>query len=1409
MLHGFLRTHIRERERERVNNARFFKIFATGAIYFAVVFLFAHSASAATRTISNAGGNWDSTGTWAEGVVPTSADDVVATGTSGNVTINVAASARSVDLTGYVGTLTHNSGITLSIGDATAGAGNVALKFVAGMTYTLGSVTTSAISFISTSATQQTITTGGKTLGNWTINGAGSSYLLSDSNTVGSTSTVTLTAGTLNTNGETVSWGTLSSSNSNTRTLTLGASVVTINGTGTAWDITTTTGLTFGANTSEVIFNNNSSIAHGSSYTLGFNKITVNSGYTLTMATGFSINGGILTLNANSVLTGSGKTLTIWSGTSVTPLVLDSTADMSGINNIQFWETTVSGITLPAFQNYPSIKLTESNDNIFTWLGGNVKINGYLTINENGTNARNGLDLKGYSLEVTGNLNIGSGSSVGMLQNSGSQTTLTVGGNIAINLPAHSYNNEIDSTNILISVAGNFTNNGTFTHGSSTLTLNGTSDQTITTNSQAFYNLTPNNTGASGSDDIIISGALDVNGLLTITDGDLDVSTNDSNVNIANGMTVGANGSIDLSAYAGTWTYDGTGTLTDNRSTIGNLGTFTIDGTAATLTLGSNIKATSTTIAADDTLNLGVGSYTLELIGAGTPLTINGTFNKGTGSTVKYSGTSATNITTVAYNNLQLSGATTYSLTNNLTGGNAMTGSLTIDTGATLDATLANNYNLSAVNVIINGTYTARGSTITASGNWDSLLGTFTYGTSTVNLTGVNKSIAGTSSFYNLTKSTTTADTLTFPASATTTVSGTLTLNGDSGQLLSLRSSVSGTPWGLNLPGSMSGSYLDVKDSNASYGGVASSTASVDSGNNTNWRLIDSFVVDAPGSANVGEAFSSTITAKDAANNTTNSVSGSTALSVSPGVLDTTTLAASQFTDDGIWTGNLITTDSEGQTVVLTATNGTVTGSDSISVPVIRPAPSGNYNSTFSPVAEVPELIIEEVSEVITPPISDSILLLPIAEVTESVVEQISEIPSKIVEIFKPKLSEIFEPKPPKIEISKTIKPILTTEEIKEIVATITVLSKPQNIVLKKIEKQTSYQIAKTTRQIKEKFGAVSQSIKDFGEILKETPSNFKNLIADFSREPIILVKDLTQIVKEGTVELGRGGAGLVRDIAKLSVSQVKNIGGKIAKIGKRAEQIVVSKPKPSVAPVSPAPEAEKLVLKSAYGDILLPQKETAAVSLAGVSIKSFVKAKSKEIKSITTEIYLQKMAARDFEVIKKSSRRVFWIPEVQAEEFLEFEGERAKFGEYSYKKSQEGIWVTEMVSPAFAGEYELKTIIEYQNGESKEISDLLLVKARGWVYKFHSEGQIRLKDAKVELYYFNPQKQTFELWPAGIYGQRNPQTTDSGGEYAFLLPRGRYYLGASKDGYLPFESEEFEVKEPNVLNQPIELGEI
>src|SRR3990167_4484646 len=215
-----------------------------------------------TLYCKSGGGNWSASTTWSNvsssgtdnSGPPTAADDVIFDMFSGNCTIDAAAVCRSLDCQGgmgnYPGTLTHNSGITLSIGDGTAGTGSRALRLFSSMTYTLGSATTSEIKFVSTSATQQTILTAGKTLGNTTFNATSNgSWLFSDAFSCGA-ATLTHTKGSLDTNGQAVTCGQFSSSNSNVRSLTLGTSTLTLSG---SWSLAIVTNLTLSAASSTII----------------------------------------------------------------------------------------------------------------------------------------------------------------------------------------------------------------------------------------------------------------------------------------------------------------------------------------------------------------------------------------------------------------------------------------------------------------------------------------------------------------------------------------------------------------------------------------------------------------------------------------------------------------------------------------------------------------------------------------------------------------------------------------------------------------------------------------------------------------------------------------------------------------------------------------------------------------------------------------------------------------------------------------------------------------------------------------------------------------------------------------------------------------------------------------------------
>ncbi len=422
--------------------------------------------------------------------------------------------------------------------------------------------------------------------------------------------------------------------------------------------------------------------------------------------------------------------------------------------NAFYYRPTNGTVTVTGGVYDSNLWLWPSGSNATFNLNGDLTVNDWLHVDIDTGNSGIVFNTQNYNITAD-KLEFGEPGYDGTsTMNFGSSTVdinrLRVGGNGG----DHTLN--LDSSTINLSgnlVATNGTGTLTINAGTSTVVLDGANDQQILTNGQAFNHLTINNTGVAVSDDIVISGALDIDGNLVITDGDLDIATNDPTVNTAGNVTIGANGSIDVTGRTANWTFDGASIYTDNSSAgPQDLQDVVLNGTS--LTLASSAKVETMTVTSG-TLDLGNGGYTLEIDGTGTPFTNSGTFDAGD-STVKYTGTGVlTNIATEAYHHLELAptAATTYQLTGDLAGGNAMTGDLTIGSNATLDATVANNYDLSANNITINGDYLAQASTITAAGNWNHSGGTFTKGTSTVVMTGAGKSIntTGGNQFYNLT----------------------------------------------------------------------------------------------------------------------------------------------------------------------------------------------------------------------------------------------------------------------------------------------------------------------------------------------------------------------------------------------------------------------------------------------------------------------------------------------------------------------------------------------------------------------------------------------------------------------------------------------------------------------------------
>lgn len=136
-----------------------------------------------------------------------------------------------------------------------------------------------------------------------------------------------------------------------------------------------------------------------------------------------------------------------------------------------------------------------------------------------------------------------------------------------------------------------------------------------------------------------------------------------------------------------------------------------------------------------------------------------------------------------------------------------------------------------------NGTMTSDTGQVYCAGNWTNA-GSFLAGTGAVILDGANQAVSGDTVFSTLTKTATMSDTLTFAAGSTTTITSALTLQGQPGQELFLRSSSAGTPWSLDPHGARSVAYVDVRDStNINATALNAGAGSVDSGQNFNWEF--------------------------------------------------------------------------------------------------------------------------------------------------------------------------------------------------------------------------------------------------------------------------------------------------------------------------------------------------------------------------------------------------------------------------------------------------------------------------------------------------------------------------------------------------------------------------------------------
>lgn len=426
-----------------------------------------------------------------------------------------------------------------------------------------------------------------------------------------------------------------------------------------------------------------------------------------------------------------------------------------------------------------------------------------------------------------------------------------------------------------------------------------TSNNNGATGISAIYSSTANNnvTMASGKVCLIpvghshtLSATQTVSGVLDIS-GTLIFSGSVITLNVSNDITISGTFSLGSSAGAsvtGNWTCTGTFTVagTSNLVTLKGTGAgqtltsggqsfadLTINGSGGTYAIQDDLALTDTMTLTNGTLSAGTHNIILE----GSWNATNGLFDCGSGTVTfsKASGSQLVNGIGGTFNNVIHSGGGSLLVSTNplVVGGSltqsagtfdanglavTVTGLVTVDGGSyecSASASPAHTFNggltvsagtfvgrsgdisVNGALILSGGELTAPSGAFTVSGNWSrSGSPTFTPGTNTVVLDGTNQTISGSTTFYNLTKTVAAAATLTFTDGTTQTVTNALTLQGASGQLLTLAGTgVSG--WNIIVPETQTLAYLSVSRSTNTGVTAAAGSTSTDDGNNSGWTF--------------------------------------------------------------------------------------------------------------------------------------------------------------------------------------------------------------------------------------------------------------------------------------------------------------------------------------------------------------------------------------------------------------------------------------------------------------------------------------------------------------------------------------------------------------------------------------------
>jgi hypothetical protein len=322
---------------------------------------------------------------------------------------------------------------------------------------------------------------------------------------------------------------------------------------------------------------------------------------------------------------------------------------------------------------------------------------------------------------------------------------------------------------IHLNVSGNFDISAiTFTYGTSTVNMTGTSKTLKTGVAGTLYNLNISGTVSTITNSFTITHSFTVTttGTFTIGGGLTATYAPTAGGALINRGTIGATGTFyadfstaDVSASFGIVNAPTTvralaGATANRICTMGAAATFgstlTISSAHGSNTMTLDLSASNYALSATD-LTIGTRGV---VNGRGSAITCSGNWDSSAGAFTY--GTSNVIMSGTTKTLKMLGGQSLYDLS--VTGTIALlsaivaTHTITV-TGGTLDLS-ASNYALTAVGITIgaSGSINGRGSLIVDSGDWDSSAGSFTYGTSNLIMSGTTKTLkmAGGQSLYDL-----------------------------------------------------------------------------------------------------------------------------------------------------------------------------------------------------------------------------------------------------------------------------------------------------------------------------------------------------------------------------------------------------------------------------------------------------------------------------------------------------------------------------------------------------------------------------------------------------------------------------------------------------------------------------------